>query len=75
MVRKVVMEIIAVDLMVCRAVAVVIMEVSAGLLTTVIGGVLQRIMQVLLGFEVWTIIIRQCSGTAIARMMAFLFVA
>jgi hypothetical protein len=64
--------------MVCRAGTVVIMVISAIGLETGIGGVLQRIvrpMRVLLGFEVWTIIIRQCSGTAIARMMAFLFVA
>jgi hypothetical protein len=53
------MEIIVVGLMVCRAVTVIIMENSTVLLTTVSFGVLQRVMQVMLGIGFCTLIVRE----------------
>jgi hypothetical protein len=70
-----VMEIIVVDLMVCRAVTVVAMGVSAILLTSVTFGVLLRMIQVVLGIEIYTIIIRNLPGAKVIRVMACLFAA
>jgi hypothetical protein len=65
------MAIIVVDLMVCRAVPVIVMGISTGLLLPVTFGVLQR-----LGIENCAmILIRRYTGAAMIRGMASLYVA